>query len=58
MLNQSRDEQGKVGGVLTLGGTDPSHYEGPVTYAPLTNVPIGNVPPTPEPNFWQFSLDG
>jgi len=31
----SRDPDGKEGGELTLGGSDPDHYSGEMTYVPV-----------------------
>ena len=31
----SKDDTAPIGGELILGGVDPSHYTGPITYAPL-----------------------
>jgi len=36
----------EAGGELTLGGTDPSHYSGSITWVPLGNE-----------TYWQFSVD-
>ena len=33
-------------GELTVGGTDPSHYTGPISYVPLTNE-----------TYWMFAMD-
>ena len=30
-----RDPDGKEGGELTLGGSDPDHYSGEMTYVPV-----------------------
>lgn len=43
----NRDESGKVGGELSLGGTDPSHYSGSVDYVDLSSA-----------TFWQFNMNG
>ncbi len=43
----SRDETGKLGGELLLGGTDPTHFVGDLTYVPLTAE-----------TYWQFNMDG
>jgi len=43
----SRDSNADVGGVLTLGGIDEGHYEGNITYTPVTTE-----------GYWQFDLDG
>ncbi|KAM0735580.1 Lysosomal aspartic protease [Formica fusca] len=42
----SRDPSAGVGGELILGGIDPSHYDGNITYVPVTKQ-----------GYWQFSLD-
>jgi len=42
----NRDESDSNGGEMTLGGMDPSHYTGPITYIPLTNE-----------TYWEFKLD-
>lgn len=42
----SRDPNAKVGGVLTLGGFDPAHINGPLTWVPLT-----------KDGYWQFAMD-
>nr|QSX72298.1 cathepsin D [Halisarca dujardinii] len=42
-----RTEGAKVGGELLLGGTDPAHYTGNFTFAPLTHA-----------TYWQFKMDG
>lgn len=34
-------------GELILGGVDPAHFEGPISYVPLTNR-----------TYWEFALDG
>jgi len=36
-----------VGGEMILGGSDPDHYEGDLTYVPVTHQ-----------GYWQFALDG
>jgi cathepsin D len=41
-----RDENGKIGGELALGGTDPSHYSGTINYVSLSSQ-----------TYWQFNLD-
>jgi len=41
----NRDSSSSSGGELTLGGMDPSHYTGPITYVPLTNE-----------TYWMFKL--
>ena len=42
----SRDEKGRVGGELLLGGTDPNHYTGELKFVDLT-----------EETYWQFKMD-
>ena len=41
-----RDESGKEGGELLLGGTDPNHYSGNLTYVPLSSE-----------TYWEFKMD-
>ena len=43
----SRDVKGKIGGELLLGGTDPTHYKGSLSYVSLSSE-----------TYWQFELDG
>ena len=40
-LNRHGDE-----GQLTIGGTDPAHYTGPISYVPLSNE-----------TYWMFAMD-
>jgi phytepsin len=42
----NRDPDGSIGGELVLGGTDPNHFTGDFTYAPLTVE-----------TYWQFNMD-
>lgn len=42
----NRNPSSPDGGVLTLGGYDPSHVSGPLTWVPLT-----------KDGYWQFSVD-
>lgn len=42
-----RNEEGKPGGELILGGSDPAHYKGNFTYVPVTKK-----------GYWQFKMDG
>lgn len=42
-----RDETGKLGGELLLGGTDPTHYQGQLQYVGLTSE-----------TYWAFQIDG
>ena len=41
-----RDETGKLGGELLLGGTDPTHYIGDLGYVALS-----------QQTYWQFQMD-
>ena len=43
----NRDENSTLGGELLLGGTDPNHYVGNLTYIPLIAE-----------TYWQFKMDG
>jgi len=43
----NRDEEDPKGGELTLGGTDPTHYKGDISYIPVTKK-----------GYWQFQMDG
>jgi len=45
-LNRQNSSAGQ-GGELVLGGTDPKHYTGAFTFAPLTNQ-----------TYWEFAIDG
>ncbi|CAL1688837.1 unnamed protein product [Lasius platythorax] len=42
----NRNSSANEGGELILGGSDPSHYVGKLTYVPVTNK-----------GYWQFTLD-
>ena len=42
-----RNENSTVGGELLLGGTDPNHFVGNLTYIPLSAE-----------TYWQFKMDG
>jgi len=44
-LNRNPDED--LGGVMVLGGSDPSLYEGEMTYVPVNSA-----------DYWQISMDG
>ncbi|KAI2808000.1 hypothetical protein RDWZM_005410 [Blomia tropicalis] len=43
----NRDTNGKVGGEIIFGGSDPAYYKGDFTYAPLTKI-----------GYWQFQMHG
>ncbi|CAG9562280.1 unnamed protein product [Danaus chrysippus] len=43
----NRDASAAQGGELVLGGSDPAHYRGPLTYVPLS-----------KDTYWQFKMDG
>ena len=42
-----RNENGTTGGELLLGGTDPNHIVGSLSYVPLSNQ-----------TYWEFKMDG
>lgn len=42
----NRKEGAKLGGEMTLGGLDPTHYTGDISYVPLTNE-----------TYWEFKMD-
>ena len=42
-----KQRQGAEGGELTLGGTDPDHFTGNITWAPVTLSA-----------YWEFRVDG
>lgn len=41
----NRDPNGKVGGEILFGGSDPQYYEGDFTYVPLSKI-----------GYWQFNM--
>ncbi|KAH7644301.1 lysosomal aspartic protease-like protein [Dermatophagoides farinae] len=41
----NRDENGKVGGEIIFGGSDPNYYDGNFTYVPLSKI-----------GYWQFNM--
>ncbi|OTF69327.1 lysosomal aspartic protease-like protein [Euroglyphus maynei] len=41
----NRDVNGKVGGEIIFGGSDPNYYEGDFTYVPLSKI-----------GYWQFNM--
>ena len=42
-----RNESAKAGGELLLGGTDPNHFVGNLSYVPLSKE-----------TYWEFKMDG
>lgn len=46
-LNRTVGSPGPQGGELVLGGYDPAHFSGPISYVPLTRD-----------GYWQFDMDG
>eukprot|EP01092_Planopodium_desertum_P012701 TRINITY_DN6007_c0_g1_i1.p1 TRINITY_DN6007_c0_g1~~TRINITY_DN6007_c0_g1_i1.p1 ORF type:complete len:370 (-),score=95.83 TRINITY_DN6007_c0_g1_i1:374-1483(-) len=42
----NRNASSTIGGEITFGGTDPSHYSGTINYVPLTNE-----------TYWEFQMD-
>lgn len=45
LLCRNPDED--LGGVMVLGGSDPTYYEGEMTYVPVNS-----------PDYWQINMDG
>jgi cathepsin D len=43
----NRDPEGAVGGEITFGGMDPAHYQGEISWMPVTRQA-----------YWQFKVDG
>ena len=47
LLFAYRNLTAKDGGELTLGGTNPAHYQAPFYYVPLSGT-----------SYWQFDISG
>ena len=45
-ISSCRNESAKAGGELLLGGTDPTHFVGSLSYVPLSNE-----------TYWEFRMD-
>ena len=43
----SRNAADEKGGEITFGGSDPNHYDGDITWTPITR-----------PGYWQFKVNG